>query len=135
MIISFRDDMLSPISRRNRIFFALILSVGMVFFFFIHPQHSLLPACYFKSLTGLDCPSCGLSRSFYAVAHFHMGDSFRYHIIGPILFLFFVLLLFKLCIEITFRKALHVNIPRFAVWIILIVFFSGWFIYWIARIS
>ncbi|MFZ5518002.1 MAG: DUF2752 domain-containing protein [Candidatus Zhuqueibacterota bacterium] len=107
----------------------------MFFFFFIHPQHSFLPSCYFKSLTGLDCPSCGLSRSFYAVSHFHIHDAFRYHLMGPILFLIFALVLVKLSFEIALRKAIRVSIPRSAMTIALIVFFGTWLIYWLTRLG
>jgi hypothetical protein len=38
--------------------------------------------CPFRRLTGLPCPSCGLSRSWQAAAHLRLRDSLGYHPLG-----------------------------------------------------
>lgn len=40
------------------------------------------PVCYFRFLTGLPCPGCGLTRSLEALWHGHLLLSLRYHPLG-----------------------------------------------------
>src|SRR5688500_14697882 len=44
----------------------------------------LPPLCSWKSLTGVDCPGCGLTRSFIALAHGQWRESLRFNPAGPI---------------------------------------------------
>ena len=39
--------------------------------------------CPFRRATGVPCPSCGLTRSWTAVAHGRLRDGFRMHPFGP----------------------------------------------------
>ena len=39
--------------------------------------------CPFRRATGVSCPSCGLTRSWTAVAHGRFADGFRFHPLGP----------------------------------------------------
>ncbi|PZP45819.1 MAG: DUF2752 domain-containing protein [Pseudopedobacter saltans] len=39
-------------------------------------EHHLL-SCPFKSLTGIDCPGCGMQRSVIALLRGHIGESLR----------------------------------------------------------
>lgn len=50
--------------------------------------------CAFEAMTGLPCPTCGLTRSFAATAHGQLGLAFHYHAFGP--FAFVALLLASL---------------------------------------
>jgi hypothetical protein len=42
--------------------------------------------CLWKQWWGVDCPGCGLTRSFISMAHFRLADAFRFHPVGPFLF-------------------------------------------------
>ena len=42
--------------------------------------------CAFHGMTGLPCPTCGITRSFSATAHGQLGQAFHYHAFGPFLF-------------------------------------------------
>ena len=42
--------------------------------------------CPFRLLTGLPCPSCGLTRSFCAMASGHLHAAAGFHLFGPALF-------------------------------------------------
>lgn len=42
--------------------------------------------CAFEAMTGLPCPTCGITRSFAATAHGHLGLAFHYHALGPFAF-------------------------------------------------
>lgn len=42
--------------------------------------------CAFQAMTGLPCPTCGITRSFAATAHGQLGLAFHYHALGPLAF-------------------------------------------------
>jgi hypothetical protein len=46
--------------------------------------------CPFYRLTGLPCPACGLTRAFVCMAHGQFAEAWRYHALGPLLFVCFV---------------------------------------------
>lgn len=45
-----------------------------------------LPPCSFEAVTHVPCPGCGLTTSFTNMAHLHLVDAFRAHLMGPLLF-------------------------------------------------
>ena len=45
------------------------------------------PLCVWKNLTGLDCPGCGLTRSFTWMGHGDVVAAFARHRLGPLLYL------------------------------------------------
>jgi hypothetical protein len=40
--------------------------------------------CLFHRITGLPCPTCGLTRSWAALLRGHLGQSLHYHALGPL---------------------------------------------------
>ncbi|RKY17173.1 MAG: hypothetical protein DRP63_04155 [Planctomycetota bacterium] len=62
--------------------------------------------CLFRTLTNHECPSCGLTRSFVAVAHGRLKDAVLFHPGGPVLFALFALLSLALLLEM-----LHLETP------------------------
>ncbi len=40
--------------------------------------------CGFRSLTGLPCPGCGITRSVVCAAHGDLPDALRFHPLGPL---------------------------------------------------
>jgi len=42
--------------------------------------------CSFHRATGLDCPGCGMTRSFISLAHGELRAAARYHPLGLLLF-------------------------------------------------
>ncbi len=49
--------------------------------------------CTFRTLTGLPCPGCGLTRSFISMGHANFRDAWNYNPAG---FLFFVVVAFQI---------------------------------------
>jgi hypothetical protein len=47
--------------------------------------------CLTRSLLGIDCPGCGLTRSFVSMAHGDLVGAYKCHRVGPLLFLFLAL--------------------------------------------
>ncbi len=54
---------------------------------FSHTDLSSPFFCPFRTLTGIPCPGCGMTRSFLALAQGDLSGSLSYHILGPSLFL------------------------------------------------
>lgn len=42
-------------------------------------------ACWFRHLTGLLCPFCGMTRSFVHLTHGHLAAAFHWHPAGPLM--------------------------------------------------
>lgn len=56
--------------------------------------------CPFKMLTGLPCPGCGMIKSMVSLYRGDLAASFRYHLFGPLLILFFTAALFVMTAEL-----------------------------------
>jgi len=50
----------------------------------------LPPSCRFRSWTGLDCPSCGLTRAFVSIANGDFAAALRFNPVSPLVFLAFL---------------------------------------------
>jgi len=96
-------------------------------------------------VTGIPCPSCGLTR---ALAHFergHWAEAVRFHPFVPLVFLSALALFILLLLELATRKSIIVNPLKsrrsvyilFAVAVIFqvvrtVIFFAngGWIVFW-----
>ncbi len=80
----------TELERRSvRIRWAIVLGASAVLFasWFYAPWSQTGPVwCPLRLLTGIPCPSCGLTRSFCAAAHGDWRSAFGFHVIGPLLF-------------------------------------------------
>ena len=55
-----------------------------------------IPLCLFHLMSNLDCPGCGLTRSFISISHGDLLSAVRFNALGPVLYIFFLFLLLKL---------------------------------------
>lgn len=55
-------------------------------------EHLLLPPCFFRLLTTLPCPFCGMTTAFAHLAHGHFAEAARCNLMGAPAFVVTVLL-------------------------------------------
>jgi hypothetical protein len=70
-------------ARLARAIFAGGILLGIVFLLSTQTIPGI--SCPFRELTGYDCFTCGLTRSFSSFLHGDIVGSLRYHLLGPIL--------------------------------------------------
>ena len=93
---------------------------------FVNPEKFSLVTCIFRENTGYSCPSCGLSRSFYAMAHLNILESFELHLMGPILYLGLVILFLKYSFEVVTRREIRIKIKPIMTKISIALFLCLW---------
>lgn len=67
------------------------------------------PVCLFHRITGLPCLLCGMTRSLGATANGHLAQAFRFHFLGPPLFLLIAGGVVLVLAEYAFRRPI---LPR-----------------------
>ncbi len=55
----------------------LIAAIAVLLYTFDPLQHTLMPKCPFRLLTGLNCPGCGIQRALHAMLHGHWAEAAR----------------------------------------------------------
>lgn len=86
---------------KNRTKNILILLILILFLLFVL---NVPVTCIFKSVTGISCPSCGMTRAFFAILHLNFIYAFFLNILSIPLFLFIVISLIIMIIEIFKNK-------------------------------
>jgi Protein of unknown function (DUF2752) len=96
--------------------------VALVLYVFDPATSTCYPACWFHTLTGLNCPGCGSLRALHAIMHGRVGDAFR---MNPLLVVSMPLVALDLAWKsLTFRSdgSLRMTKPVYVrMWIILTV--------------
>lgn len=64
-------------------------AVFVVSYFYAPPDVPTLSVCLFKNSTGLDCPGCGLTRAFCAIAKGHVSKAITFNLTSPFVFALF----------------------------------------------
>lgn len=60
--------------------FPLLILGLMVLYYYIDPFAQSFPVkCYWKVLTDTDCPSCGIQRAIYCLAHGNFLEALSYN--------------------------------------------------------
>lgn len=63
---------------------AAITGVCLLYYYF-DPSEGIGLKCLFKTVTGYDCPGCGMQRALHAMVHLRLSEAWSYN---P--FLFFI---------------------------------------------
>lgn len=110
------------------------LSAGVLIGLFVFsaaltvPLVEKFPICFFHYFTKLDCPGCGLVRSFISISHGRFLEAVRFNALGPLVYLLFFLLLLKLIFQGVGRSfpspfALQ---GRWIYWLFAFLFWGQW---------
>ena len=123
---------------KNRKIIGKIIQTGIILFLLVlpqllHPQDLPIPDCLFHTLTGLSCPTCGVTRSFFLTAKGSIGAAMQHHFVG--VFLYIGLFLYFCLSILEMIRGQNIRIPLSSVSnkILLLLFFSGWISFWILR--
>jgi hypothetical protein len=115
------------------IFFMMSLTI-ILFSYFVAPEQISITGCAFYRLTGYPCLTCGLTRSFHAMAHLELINAFAFHLMGPLLFMGVLLFGLKNLAEIVTGKSLKLNLPSGFYGKSLVILLITWIFYWVLRI-
>ena len=121
-----------PLSKRefnNTLFYTVVLVLILLFSTLINPAANHLPACLFHSITGHNCPSCGLTRSFYSTARFQIQNGFQFHKMGPVIYLITIMLAGLFMLRLIVRKKIIKFAPGTKIFLISIFIFLYFFIW------
>ena len=112
----------------NRIKNFIILTILIIFLYTI----SILPVtCFLKSVTGIYCPACGMTRAFISILNLNFLDAIYFNILSIPLFIFIIYFSFRLIIDLIKNDFVFVpnllNFFKNYYWIILISLFISFF--------
>lgn len=114
--------------------FVSILVLGLLLSIFWNPEKVNLLPCYFHKLTGYSCPTCGLTRSFFAISHLHFQEAFKLHLMGPVIYFTLVFLFLKFSFEIVTRNEIQIKVNPVLTKTTLFVFLGLWLGFWLIRL-
>ncbi|WAS04265.1 DUF2752 domain-containing protein [Gloeomargaritales cyanobacterium VI4D9] len=100
---------LSPGERRHRwLIVAILLSPLVGASLYNRGFHIPGLICPLYHFTGIPCPSCGLTRSFMAVARGDLMRAVQFHAFGPLLYGVFLLLGLHIILELLLNRVIAV---------------------------
>jgi hypothetical protein len=80
-----------------------------------------LPSCTFKTVTGLPCPSCGMTTSFSLLMHGDLANSLRANAVGTLLAIFCLLLIpWSVASAIRSEPLFIASMERALLWVIVV---------------
>lgn len=123
----------APLQRREKIHAmvtAAVLTAVLVFTAADDSVRSVLPGCLFKRMTGLPCPSCGLTRAFHAASRLDISRAFTCHVLGPILYGGLIILLILALLRLLMNRKI-IRLPAGMLRILLLLFFVLYIGVWI----
>jgi hypothetical protein len=105
---------LSPKDLRTK-WIKLLIFVSPIFgaYFYSNTSYNSPLFCPIKALTGIPCPSCGMTRSFLAIATGNLPESLEYHIFGIVLFIGCLMTVIHFSLEITIKRNIRTFYSRF----------------------
>jgi hypothetical protein len=101
-----------PLTKDKAILRIAGLAIGVCFLAaarFYNPFEADLFVCQFKALTGVDCPTCGMSRSIHLLMHFQLSDALAYHPLSVVIVAALIVLLLKFTTELVVKKEITIR--------------------------
>lgn len=131
-MIPIHSYQLSSAQKLNRYIFIAGILLIFLFTLFKNPANVNLVPCYFHEITGHSCPSCGLTRSFHAMAQLNFQQATEFHPMGVILYFVLLALLLKFTFEVASHKGIRVRlnawVKRLALAGVLFLWMGWWMI-------
>ncbi len=93
-----------------------------------------LPECAFKSITAHSCPTCGISRSYFAMAHGEILESLNYNFMGTLLYMAFIAVIFMQIVYLIRGKEIRIKFETRVIKVIILVTLCSWITFWIVRL-
>ncbi len=118
--------------RYMSLLFAILIAAAGTMLYFVNPSEAVwAPKCMFRTLTGWQCPGCGISRATHALLRGHPGEAlaYNYFFIISIPYLLAVCAV-KLVPALRRRRHLHDFVAGPVPAITYVVLFCIW---WVAR--
>lgn len=106
------------------LFYALIAAYLALHFIL----EARLRLCWFRALTGINCPTCGLSRSFIALVGGRFIQALYYN---PFMLLFTLFVILQQSATLLFKRRLALDATARERRILLIIFFSLFGLNWL----
>ena len=125
---------LSTTSLINKIIGGFVILAVLLFSALINPIKVGLFTCAFHEKTGYNCPTCGLSRSFHAISHLNIQESFKFHPLGPIVYLVLLFLLVKFAFEILSRTEIQIKLNSIITRMFFIILMTLWISLWLIQV-
>ncbi len=128
----FKTIDLNKKKKDNRIFSTAFITIILILSIIVDPRDISFLSCQFLKSTGNACPTCGMSRSFYAIAHLDFAEAFNYHFLGPFLYLFLLIVLIKFSLEVIIKKEIKILLNPIIPKLLIIFFAVLWMSLWIS---
>ena len=93
-----------------------------------------LPECAFKSITAHSCPTCGISRSYFAMAHGEILESLNYNFMGTLLYMASIAVIFMQIVYLIRGKEIRIKFKTRVIKVIILVTLCSWITFWIVRL-
>lgn len=98
---------LTPTAQRLRWGLFGITTAPLISSYFYSQGYRLPIGCPIRYLTGIPCPTCGMTRSFTAIAQGDLVQALNYHLFGPVLFAMFAIAALHLVTELATRRSIQ----------------------------
>ena len=128
------NDSFNRSEKNKRFFIISILFLFLILPYMVRMNTLPLPACLFKSITNLSCPTCGISRAYYSTAQGSIDTALQHNFVGIFIYGGFLFLFFKYILELIKNKKILIRIPKSRFLLFFILIFYGWFSFWIIRL-
>ena len=133
-MIPIKSRQLSSSQQRNRYFFISGMLLIFLFTLFWNPEQANVLPCYFHEITGHSCPSCGLTRSFHAIAQLNFQQSIEFHPMGVVIYFALLAIFLKFSIEVALRKELRLSLKEWVKKFALVGLVFVWMGLWMIRL-
>ncbi len=104
------------------------------FLLFLLPQVLNLPFCAVRSFLNIDCPGCGLTRSFAYLSHGQVRTSIDFHPLGIVIAAWLVYLFIRQLFFLILKKPLPYVFSQKGRDVILFGFLIAMLVYWVIKL-